>query len=74
MDSRKLHYYCSTIVLPLSVYLICRALVDCNSQLGKEYILSSFPYEEDKVKALRILATVSVMRTSTIFKVLVQLC
>ncbi|XP_067937147.1 uncharacterized protein [Watersipora subatra] len=37
---------------------IKRALVDCNTELGKEFILSSFPYEEDKVKALRILATV----------------
>jgi len=37
---------------------IKRALVDCNTKLGKEYILSCFAYEEDKVKALRILSTV----------------
>lgn len=41
--------------------LYFRALVDCNTQFGKEYILSSFPYEEDKVKALGILATVSML-------------
>ena len=40
------------------LFLSNRALVDCNTKLGKEFILSCFPYEEDKVKALRILATV----------------
>ena len=39
-------------------YLLFRALVDCNTELGKEFILNAFPYEEDKIKALRILATV----------------
>nr|QJP04097.1 lophotrochin [Phoronopsis harmeri] len=35
-----------------------RALTDCQMRLGQEFILSAFPYEDDKMRALSILGTV----------------
>nr|QJP04094.1 lophotrochin [Maculaura alaskensis] len=35
-----------------------RVLCDCHTPLGKEYVMSSYPYESDKYRALRILQTV----------------
>ncbi|XP_064641805.1 uncharacterized protein LOC135496399 [Lineus longissimus] len=35
-----------------------RVLCDCHTNLGKEYVMSSYPYETDKYRALRILQTV----------------
>ena len=40
------------------VFFPCRVLTDSQTKLGEEYILSAFPFECDKLKAMHILNTV----------------
>ncbi|KAK6185034.1 hypothetical protein SNE40_007359 [Patella caerulea] len=42
---------------------IKRSLIDNETKLGEEYILSAFPYEHDKNQALNILQTIKVDRS-----------
>ena len=47
---------------PVIIFMLlslARVLTDCQTKLGEEYILSAFPFESDKYKALGILQTVS---------------
>lgn len=48
--------------LIIKVYISFRVLSDYQTKLGEEYILSSFPFEADKITALRILQTVSITK------------
>lgn len=49
-------------------YILPRVLSDYRSKLGEEYILSAFPFETDKYRAMQILQTVSAWNESkTIF-------
>ena len=62
-------------LLPLQVYpfipndfYFFRSLADAQTKLGEEYILSAFPFENDKHAAMRVLQTVSkIRRRPTIF-------
>lgn len=51
-------------------------LGDYRSKLGEEYILSAFPFETDKYRAMQILQTVSACDESktTFLKKILQLC
>lgn len=60
------HYKFHNLIL--SKYLFFnRVLTDSQTKLGAEYILSAFPFENDKVRALNILNTVSPEFFSTDF-------
>lgn len=57
-------------------YILPRVLGDYRSKLGEEYILSAFPFETDKYRAMQILQTVSACDESkTTFKIFfLKLC
>lgn len=46
------------------LYILPRVLSDYRSKLGEEYILSAFPFETDKYRAMQILQTVSAWNES----------
>lgn len=57
-------------------YILPSVLGDYRSKLGEEYILSAFPFETDKYRAMQILQTVSACDESktTFKKKFLQLC
>lgn len=57
-------------------YILPSVLGDYRSKLGEEYILSAFPFETDKYRAMQILQTVSACHESvtTFKKKILQLC
>ncbi|WAR11550.1 hypothetical protein MAR_025730 [Mya arenaria] len=59
-DARQI-INCVTVQNDKLIVLDCvkRALTDNQTKLGTEYILSAFPFENDKMKAFNILNTVS---------------
>ena len=59
--------YTILLTFPLAIvysfiFVFCfhRVLADAQTKLGEEYILSAFPFENDKYSALSVLHTVSV--------------
>lgn len=53
-------------------YILPSVLGEYRSKLGEEYILSAFPFETDKYRAMQILQTVSACHV--LKKKILQLC